>query len=48
VAEWIDTVRRRYQFLHDMTEDEQRWAQCNARHDREVIQALEVVCHDYA
>jgi hypothetical protein len=30
VAEWIDTVRRRYQFLHDMTDDERRWAACNA------------------
>ena len=36
-----DTVRRRYQFLRDMTDDERRWAQCNARHDREVTQALE-------
>jgi hypothetical protein len=23
-----------------MTDDEKRWAQCNPRHDREVIQAL--------
>jgi predicted nucleotidyltransferase component of viral defense system len=47
VAEWIDTIRRRYQFLRDMTEDEQRWAQCNARHDREVTQALEHLGHEY-
>jgi predicted nucleotidyltransferase component of viral defense system len=47
VAEWIDTVRRRYQFLHNMTEDEQRWAQCNARHDREVTQALEALGSEY-
>jgi hypothetical protein len=46
VAEWIDTVRR-YQFLRDMTEDEQRWAQCNARHDREVTHALEALAAAY-
>jgi predicted nucleotidyltransferase component of viral defense system len=47
VAEWIDTVRRRYQFLRDMIDDERRWAQCNARHDREVTQALEALDRDY-
>ena len=47
VAEWIDTVRRRYQFLRDMTDDEQRWAQCNARHDREVTQALDALAVAY-
>jgi predicted nucleotidyltransferase component of viral defense system len=47
MAEWIDTVRRRYQFLRDMAEDEQRWALCNARHDGEVTQALEALGRDY-
>ncbi len=46
VAEWIDTVRRRYEFLRQMTDDEQRWAQCNARHDWEVAQALEALGHE--
>jgi hypothetical protein len=47
VAEWIDTVRRRYQFLHDMTDDERRWAACNARHDREITQAFEALAREY-
>jgi predicted nucleotidyltransferase component of viral defense system len=48
IAERIDTVRLRYRFLRDMTGDEQRWAQCNRGHDREVTQALEALRRDYA
>lgn len=48
VSEWIDTVRERYGFLRDMTNDEQRWAQCNARHDWEVSEALKALGEDQA
>jgi uncharacterized protein len=40
IAEWIATVRERYAFLACMTDDEHRWADCNAREDWEVSQAL--------
>jgi predicted nucleotidyltransferase component of viral defense system len=46
IAEWISTVRNGYAFLRDMSDDEQRWAQCNARHDWEVTQALETLSRD--
>jgi hypothetical protein len=47
VSEWIETVRDRYGFLRDMTDDEPRWAQCNARHDWEVSQALKALGESY-
>jgi uncharacterized protein len=47
VSEWIRAVRDRYGFLRDMTDDEQRWAQRNARHDREVTEALEALSQEY-
>jgi len=47
VSEWIETVRDRYGFLRTMTEDEQRWAQCNVRHDWEVSQALKALGESY-
>ncbi|HEY2043336.1 MAG TPA: nucleotidyl transferase AbiEii/AbiGii toxin family protein [Jatrophihabitans sp.] len=47
VSEWIETVRDRYGFLRDMTDDEQRWALCNARHDWEVSQAMKALGRRY-
>jgi hypothetical protein len=47
VREWIETVRERYGFLRQMSDDEQRWAQCNVRHDWEVSQALAALGREY-
>lgn len=37
---WLENVRKRYGFLGDLTSDEQRWAEGNARYLDEVINAL--------
>jgi hypothetical protein len=37
---WERQVRRRYGFLLDLDDDEQRWAMCDPRHRREVDGAL--------
>ena len=40
LKEWIATVRSRYAFIGHLEADEQRWAQCNERDQREVDTAL--------
>lgn len=39
IAMWERRVRRRFGFLADLNEDEQRWATCNPRHRFEVERA---------
>lgn len=40
LEEWLTTVRTRYAFLADLTADERRWAEGNARHLSEVTSEL--------
>jgi hypothetical protein len=43
LAEWEERVRRRFGFLAELDEEEQRWAACDERHRAEVragVQAL--------
>lgn len=40
VDEWLAAVRTRYAFLTDLTADERRWAEGNARYLKEVTAAL--------
>lgn len=38
---WLRTVRTRYSFLTNLTADEQKWSECNARYLNEVTTKLE-------
>lgn len=40
IDEWISTVRTRYAFLNELTDDELRWAECNERDRYDVESAL--------
>ncbi|GAC1381634.1 MAG: nucleotidyl transferase AbiEii/AbiGii toxin family protein [Marmoricola sp.] len=40
IADWIATVRSRYEFLTDLESDERRWVECNERDHYDVDQAL--------
>ena len=40
IATWMTVVQRRYGFLRDLDEDEQRWCLCNPRDSYEVDQVL--------
>lgn len=40
IADWIATVRSRYEFLTDLESDERRWVACNERDHYDVDQAL--------
>ncbi|MDR1442670.1 MAG: nucleotidyl transferase AbiEii/AbiGii toxin family protein [Bifidobacteriaceae bacterium] len=40
IPKWMATVQRRFQFLRDLDDDEQRWCSCNPRDDYEVTEAL--------
>ena len=38
---WEQRVRARFGFLHDLDDDEKRWAACDSRHRREVTMAIQ-------
>lgn len=40
IAGWERQVRQRFSFLHDLDDQEKRWAQCDPRHRREVDAAI--------
>jgi len=41
IVAWMATIQRRFVFLRDMNEQEQRWCECNPRDDYEVTTTLD-------